>query len=151
MRKLGKRLKKTDGKKKNGKLQKRSSSKKKKLVLKPKAIHAPVSVKGLASSMKAIILSRELSKEVELSSSTHLQIDRPKIVAPEKGEKDLALKTLQMIYENSSMSGNETQVFKSFLERFEFRTMDKEELYSFLSDNPSIRRKIWENITFGEE
>lgn len=148
MRKLAKRLKRSNGKSNKKKIQKRSSGKKEKLVLKQnKKKDVPVSVKSLASNMKAIVLS----KEVEISKSNHLIIDQPKIVAPEKGERDLALKTLQMIYENSSLSGNETQVFKSFLERFETRNMKKEELYSFLSENPSIRRKIWENITFGEE
>jgi hypothetical protein len=131
---MKKRLKKTKAKAKKGKLQKRTSGKK---------IVARRNVKSSVSK-----LSNELAA---LSSATHLRIENVKIVAPEKGERDLALKTLQMIYENSALSGDETQVFRSFLERYESRSMDKEELYSFLSENPSIRRKIWENITFGEE
>ncbi len=130
---MRKNLKKGKTKIKKGKLPKRTSRKN---VSKP-------TVRTSVSN-----LSKELTT---LSSLTHLKIENPKIIAPEKGEKDLALKTLQMIYENSTLSGDETQVFRSFIERYESKGMKKEELYSFLSENPSIRRKIWENITFGEE
>lgn len=87
-------------------------------------------------------------KAVTLSSESHLAISKPKVIAPTEKEKLLAIKTLSMIHQNGELSGDDSKVFQSFLERFHADSMEKEDLYSFLRDNPSIRRRIWESSIF---
>jgi len=87
-------------------------------------------------------------KSVTLSGSSHLMVDKPKVIAPSVSEKSLALKTLSMIYQNSEFSGDETKVYKGFMDKYKEGSMKKEDLYAFLRDNPSIRKKIWESDIF---
>ncbi|MFA6530611.1 MAG: hypothetical protein WCT31_02685 [Candidatus Micrarchaeia archaeon] len=87
-------------------------------------------------------------KALTLSSESHLSISKPKVIAPTEKEKLLAIKTLSMIHQNGELSGDDSRVFQSFLERFHADSMEKEDLYTFLRDNPSIRRKIWDSSIF---
>ena len=100
---------------------------------------------GKIPTKKAVIFA---NKSITLSSSSHLRVEKPKVIAPSVSEKSLALKTLSMIYQNSEFSGDETKVYKGFMDKYKEGSMKKEDLYAFLRDNPSIRKKIWESDIF---
>jgi len=106
------------------------------------------SAKKIPLRKHSISAQPSTKKSVILSEISHLRIDKPKVIAPSSHEKNLALKTLSMIYQNSELSGDESKVFRNFLERFKQEDMEKADLYEFLRSNPGIRRKFWDAELF---
>lgn len=82
------------------------------------------------------------------SPAARISIRNAKVVAPTVSERNMAFKTLHMIYQNTEFSGDENKVFRGFLERYHENGMKKEALYDFLRSNPAIRRKLWESDVF---
>jgi hypothetical protein len=90
--------------------------------------------------------TRKVSPAVTLPA--RISIEGAKQVAPTVSERNMAFKTLHMIYQNTEFSGDENKVFQNFLERYHESGMKKEELFDFLRSNPAIRRKLWESDVF---
>ncbi|MBI5051562.1 hypothetical protein HZC08_02270 [Candidatus Micrarchaeota archaeon] len=87
------------------------------------------------------------AKKSKVSTKARKRILVPRsarVIAPTVDERNIGLKTLVMLNQDGNFSKDESKVFNSFLDRFASSNMEKEDMYKFLVENPSIRRKIWE-------